>query len=529
MSKVNKLTNKMITEINKRIQNKFNNKINIVALIIISLIGFNACENKSDGILMDKDNKVLLKVESDPTISFNIWFKVGSQNDPKGKEGLSYITAMLLTDGATKNNTYENILDKLDPLAAYYSAKVDKEMTVIRGRVHKDNLEEYYTLLIDAIKSPAFDQGDLDRIVKNTINYLENDLRYSSDEELGKEILYYKVFENTNYSHLTSGNITSLKSIKIEDVIKFYNQYYTKENYVMGLGGGFDDNLVEKLENDLNQLPKGRPEGLIIKNNKIKGLQFQFIEKENQATAISFGFPIDVLRGDEDFFALALFNSWFGEHRNQSSHLYNVIREQRGLNYGDYSYIEIFLNGGSLSMPNPNNARKKQIFEVWIRPVQHIHRHFALRAALRELKNVVDKGMDKDEFEKTKKFLHKYALHYAPTTSDRLGYQIDSKFYNISDNNDYIEHFRKEIEALTIEKVNKAIKKHIQYKNIQFSIITTNSEQFIKDLVSDVESSIEYETPKSQEVLLEDNSIATFPIKVKRENCKVTKVEELFK
>jgi hypothetical protein len=62
-SKVNKLTNKMITEIKKRIQNKFNNKINIIALIIISLIGFNACENKSDGILMDKDNKVLLKVE----------------------------------------------------------------------------------------------------------------------------------------------------------------------------------------------------------------------------------------------------------------------------------------------------------------------------------------------------------------------------------------------------------------------------------------------------------------------------------
>ncbi len=48
------------------------------------------------------------------------------------------------------------------------------------------------------------------------------------------------------------------------------------------------------------------------------------------------------MRGDEDFYPLAVANSWLGEHRNSSSHLYQVIREERGLNYGDYSYIEYF-------------------------------------------------------------------------------------------------------------------------------------------------------------------------------------------
>ena len=41
----------------------------------------------------------------------------------------------------------------------------------------------------------------------------------------------------------------------------------------------------------------------------------------------------------------AIANSWLGEHRNSSSHLYQVIRETRGLNYGDYSYIECFPGG----------------------------------------------------------------------------------------------------------------------------------------------------------------------------------------
>ena len=41
---------------------------------------------------------VLLPVANDPTVSFRVWFKVGAQNDPAGKEGLAALTAEMLTD-----------------------------------------------------------------------------------------------------------------------------------------------------------------------------------------------------------------------------------------------------------------------------------------------------------------------------------------------------------------------------------------------------------------------------------------------
>ena len=66
-------------------------------------------------------------------------------------------------------------------------------------------------------------------------------------------------------------------------------------------------------------------------------------------------------RGDRDFYALWIANSWLGEHRNQSSHLFNVIRELRGLNYGDYSYIESFPEGGERNMPPVNVPRRRQL------------------------------------------------------------------------------------------------------------------------------------------------------------------------
>ena len=64
-----------------------------------------------------------------------------------GKEGLAAITGQMLADASTTRNTYAQIIDKLYPLAAGYAASVSAEMTVISGRVHKDNLEAFYPLL----------------------------------------------------------------------------------------------------------------------------------------------------------------------------------------------------------------------------------------------------------------------------------------------------------------------------------------------------------------------------------------------
>src|SRR5690606_8944362 len=97
-------------------------------------------------------------------------------------------------------------------------------------------------------------------------------------------------------------------------------------------------------------------------------------------TSISFGTPVSVRRGDRDFYALWIANSWLGEHRNSSSHLYQVIRETRGLNYGDYSYIEAFPRGGRRSMPPTGVGRSKQMFEVWIRTIATENAPFAIRA-----------------------------------------------------------------------------------------------------------------------------------------------------
>ncbi|GAB4174397.1 MAG: pitrilysin family protein [Calditrichia bacterium] len=473
-------------------------------------------------------NIIEYPVKSDPTIAFKIVFTVGSAHDPEGKEGLAYLTARMLTDGSTQKLTYSEILDQLYPMAASYSSQVDKEVTTISGRVHSDNVDKYIELLTDAIISPAFDETDFNRIKNETISYLESTLRYSSDEELGKAALYSFIFKNTPYAHPVQGYVSSLKSITLKDIQNFYQQHYNQSNLIVGIGGGYTQSTLSDLSDRLRQFPVGTATAVPqVSPEPIDGLHVLIVEKPNaQSTAISFGHPLELLRGNPDWYALDVARSWLGEHRNSSSHLYQVIREARGLNYGDYAYIEHFPRGGYRQFPPTNIVRHAQIFEIWIRPVPNYARHFALRAAMAELNKLISEGLSKDEFELTKQFLSNYILNYAPTTSMKLGYRIDDYLYGIKGH--HLDLYKTHLNKMNIEETNSAIKRYLNDKHMKIVFVTSDAKQLAQDLVSNTPSPIQYKEPKPKSVMDEDKLFSTYRLNISPDNIQIVPVDKIF-
>ena len=471
---------------------------------------------------------VLMPVPSEPTIAFSIGFGVGSQDDPPGKEGLAYLTGEMIADASTEANAYADILDALYPIASGYSARVDKEVTTVTGRTHRDNTDVFFGLLSDAYLRPAFDAADFERIKNDAINYLENALRYASDEELGKAALTQLVFAGTRYAHPVVGTVEGLRSITIEDVVEFYTLHYTAANATLGLAGGYDDTLIARFEATLAELPDGtvQPDP-VIEPATWEGSEVVLIDKPDADASISFGYPISVRRGERDFYALWVANSWLGEHRNQAGRLFNVIRGARGLNYGNYSYIEAFPEGGQRFMPPVNVARKHQIFEVWIRTLPNAQAHFALRAAVKELRDLVDGGMTEEEFELTRSFLDKYVLHFAKTTSERLGYAVDDRFYAVPEPG-HLRRFREVLAELTVEDVNAAIARHLRFDNLKIAFVTGDAESIRDALVENASSRIEYESPMSQALLDEDDFIAELVLDISADQATIVPIDEIF-
>lgn len=471
---------------------------------------------------------VLLPVPADPTVSYRIGFTVGAQDDPAGKEGLAFLTASLMAEGATRTHTYPEILALLYPMAAGYDVRVDKELTTFSGRVHKDNVEAYTALLLDAILRPAFTDADFQRVKQQTRDFITKQLRYSSDEELGKHTLYGDAFAGTPYAHLGMGTVAGLDAITLDDVRAFHAARFTRATLRLGLGGGYDAKLLKRLETELATLPAGAAKPPMPPALKTaSGRPVTIVQKPGPATAISFGHPLDVYRGSRDFYALWLANSWLGEHRNSSSHLYQVIREERGMNYGDYSYIEIFPEGGFRTMPPTNVPRRRQLFEVWIRPVPNAQAHFALRAAVREVERLAKDGLTQEQFELTRGFLTKYCTHFAPTTDERLGYALDDAVLGVPAPGN-LAMFRKVVPTLTLAEVNAAVRKYIRPAELRFAIVSERGEALADELAAGTPSPMTYATPKPQSVLDEDKVIEAYPLGLTRANIRVVPVDQMF-
>ena len=479
----------------------------------------------ADAMDAPKIESVLMQ-SSSPIVNFRFLFNVGAALDPEGKEGLANLTAAMVTDAGSQAMKYADIQKALFPMAAGFGNQVDKEMTVLGGATHKDNLMGYYDIISQQLLSPAWDADDFTRVKTNMINAVKVGLRDNNEEELGKEVLYEMVYRNHPYSHLNMGHLAALESITIDDVKAFYAQHYTRANLVLGLAGDYPDAFLNKIYRDLGSLPAGEAAKIALPApEKIDGYEAEIVQKETRSTAISFGFPITINRSHPDFAALWLVRSYFGEHRSSNSHIYQRIREVRGMNYGDYAYIEYFPRGMFQFHPDPNLGRQQQIFQVWIRPVVAGNGHFALRVAMYELNKLIENGMNQEDFEATRNYLLKFVNILTKTQDRQLGYALDSEYYGIGTFTDYISG---KLKNLTLADVNRVIKTYLQDDNVKFVFITKDAEGLRDNLLSNATSPMKYDAEKPEALLAEDKIIQDYKLDFKPEKVKIRPLEEVF-
>ena len=471
--------------------------------------------------------KVLDKTNSSPLVDVNWLFNTGAAADPQGKKGLAALTAAMLAQGGSESMSYKDIKKALYPLAGSFGYQLDKEMISLRGRVHKDNAAKWYALVSDQLLNPGFREDDFKRLKKELIDSIKAGLKASNDEELGKEVLYHQLYKGHPYESYNYGDISDLEALTLDDVKAFYNSQFTQSKLTVGLIGAIPSDVKSTMMKDLTQLPQGKESRLMIPDAPVlKGHHATIVEKSAQSTAVSFGFPIDTIRSSDDWTALWLVRSYFGEHRSSNSFLYQRIRQTRGMNYGDYAYIEYFPRGMFQTKPDANLGRSEQIFQVWLRPLRSNNdAHFATRTALFELDKLIKNGISKEDFEATRNFLINFVPQMVASQDRQLGYALDSEFYNTES---FVDYVRGKLEKLTLDDVNRVIRDNLQTENIHYVFITGDGKDMQKRLASEQTSPMVYNAEKPAELVAEDKVIADYKLAIPAKNIKVLDVEKVF-
>ncbi|HEX3527207.1 MAG TPA: pitrilysin family protein [Thermoanaerobaculia bacterium] len=467
---------------------------------------------------------VELHSDTSPLVSIRLQFNAGSIYDPPGKEGLASLTGLMIAEAGTRKHSYSALAEAFYPMAASIGVNVDREVAVIAGTIHRDQLDAYTGLFEEALFQPAFAESDFQRNKALLLSILTDTLRAGSDELLGLEMLQDQIFAGTPYGHPAEGTVESLQRLTVADVKAFYQEHFTRGGLLVGVAGGYPKGYVERLANDLAALPAGTQERKALPPvRQAAGRAITLIEKQTSTVGINLGFPLPVNRSDADYFPLMVANSYLGEHRSFYGRLMNQLRGARGLNYGDYSYIEYWNNPPNTEQPTPNVPRRQQYFSVWIRPVAPADAQFALRDGLYEVRKLHDEGMSRQDFEATRDLLINYSKLWAGRLSDRLGFLMDSKFYGTPY---YIDEIEARLKTMTLEQVNAAARKYLDPTNFDAVLVTGNAAQLKDVLQKDDPSPKKYTNPVAPAVLEADKTIQA--LKIQPTKIEVVPVDQVF-
>lgn len=418
-----------------------------------------------------------------PLVEIRVMVDAGSSDDPAGKEGLASLTASLLLEGSFGDPAEPVTKEELAARTRAWgggaspNVRVAKEATTFRMRVPRDVVDVYVDSVFGPLFTrPLFDGDELERLRKEGTVNLSSWLRYENIEMLGLEALDNYLFDGSSYAHTTGGSVQGLANITLEDVRGFYERYYRPGNVVLGVASA-DEDVTGPLLAALSGLGDARgdatrpadavPPAPAMPDGReaiVVGMP------DALATGIHLAYPLPINRTHEDFWPLYVANVALGTHRDGHGRLYGLIRQERGYNYGDYSYVEHFAARPWSLFPPFNTPREQQYFSLWIRPVGHEYAHHLLKAAIHELDLIAREGLTAEEVAHSKNKARVLYLSLAETGGRLLEAKLDDAWYGMEEG--YLEHYLERIASVTPEQVNAAIERYLQADNLKILVVT---------------------------------------------------------
>jgi zinc protease len=517
------------------------------------LIGFILCslllsaqtkKGKAEPVHVFGPNLVTLP-SSSSLYQIQIMVRTGSADDPAGKEGTASLVARALIEGGfgdPKNPvTKEKLAEITRPWgdAATPQVLVDKQATTFSVVVPRDAYPEFVARVLKPMfTQPLWMQAELDRLRREALADIQSRLRFEDEESLGLAALDNCVIPGLGLDHLTAGTVQGLGAVTRDDLASFYKKYYQRGNMFVSTSINQQDALTTLMD----ALPEGemfaRPQRL-VRVVPEPGRHVLIITQPNAiATGLHLGFPIPVTRASADYWPLFVGNVFLGAHRDDFGRLYTEIREERGYNYGDYSYIEYLYGRPFFLFPPPTTPRTQEYFSIWIRPVGHSYTHFIIKAMTAELDRFVKDGLTPEQVAEAKIKARTLYLNYAESLSRQLGYRLDDMFYGMKDDG-YLQQMLAKIDAVTPEQVNAAIKKYLQVENLKYVIVTNESlgDKLADDIASGnnvtsktlAEYHISEPIPtEKKEMLQQDEQWKAYPLNIRRSNIQVVKAADMF-
>jgi len=267
-----------------------------------------------------------------PIVGLSLVVKGGGTQVPQGKEGLSSLTADLLTEGTTSRDSLQ-IAGELAELGASISGTGGPESSGLSLTTLARHLPKAMDLYTDILLHPSFPEKDLERLRTQRLAAL---LRQVDNPPVIANLVFPKLLygETHPYGRPNNGTPKSVKGLNRADVVAFYQSLFVPNNSALiVIGDTTPDAIMPILESALKEWKPGSPVlRTLPEAPSSKPVTVYLVDKPGSAQSILTVGQVGVARNTPDYFPLTIMNAILG---GQFSSRINLnLREAKGYTYG---------------------------------------------------------------------------------------------------------------------------------------------------------------------------------------------------
>ncbi|MFI5164608.1 MAG: M16 family metallopeptidase, partial [Bacteroidia bacterium] len=308
---------------------------------------------------------LLKKATRGESVNISITLRIGSETTLQNKATAADFTANILMRG-TKNKTYQQINDAFDKMKADVTIYGSGQSVIITIQTLKENLSATLKLVNEILHQPSFPADEFEKLKQEQLGAVEQ--QKSDPQAIASNIFQRNTKPypkgHFRYTMTFDEKVAAIKALTLDDVKKFYSDFYQSSNATAAVVGDFDETAVTS---ELSSMLQNWSSP--VKYEHAKAAYFDIASKtekintpDKQNAVLFAGCNLELKDDDADYAALVMGDYMLGGGF-LNSRLAVRIRQKEGISYGVGSWISadaIDKSGsfGSYAIYNPDNNDK---------------------------------------------------------------------------------------------------------------------------------------------------------------------------
>ncbi len=279
------------------------------------------------------------KIPSVRSISIGVWVDVGSRDELSDENGLTHFVEHMVFKGTRRRNARQ-IAAELESIGGNLNAFTAREQTCFTARVLDEHIDIALDVLADMVCNSTLTPSNLSREAKVIGEEIQEAYDNPSDRVFDEFAATF--WGGHPLGQPILGTHETIANMPRKRIVKYIDRHYRTGSVLVAATGSLSHQRLVRLVREKFDFCAGHsPRGRAAQRDNWQPMRV--IGNDSPQTHLCIGFPGLEYGSDDKMAALAL-NAYLGS--GMSSVLFQKIREQRGLAYSVYSYLDFYRDTG---------------------------------------------------------------------------------------------------------------------------------------------------------------------------------------